>query len=268
MRCWARHLPCLSPRVRQSIALFLCICRILGVPASQVSPFSCVNGPHSAPLAGQFGRVDPQQSHSGLSADSSHSAFSLSFCSLYEQGVWHLGHVPASLSCSLPHSEIRVSWLCVNQFCPWGWFSSLVWEVESKLDVTCQQVQPYIYTWVTSVISLPLKVWLSCCQLRTPLLLSATDSLLLTSLHCWDSAPAPPPQESPLSSTPTSILQLQAGSGNLLCVSPMPSLGPCDLNLLHRIRLLPLCSCVSVHLIISAWWSTEHLIYLCQVINT
>lgn len=37
-----RHLPRRSPRVRQSIALFLCICRILGVPASQVSPFSCV----------------------------------------------------------------------------------------------------------------------------------------------------------------------------------------------------------------------------------
>lgn len=91
-----------------------------------------------------------------------------------------------------------------------------------------------------------LKVWLSCCHSEQPL--AFTNWLtFLTALHRWDPAQHHSP-ESPSFPTPTLILQLQAGGTSC---SPMPSLGTCDLNLLHRISDFFLYAHASVHLILA-----------------
>lgn len=277
MRCWARHLSHRSLRVRQSIALFLCICRIFWVPASQVSPFSvwmvltqrlwlaslggwskgCLGGPTASLCA--FCWLFP---------------FCLLTSFLFLEGTgsltFVLGHVPASLSCSLPHSEIRVSWLCVNQFCPWGWFSSLVWEVESKLDVKWQQVQPlilYLSHFCHISVSKSLIILLS--AQNTPLAFTNW----LTPSHCPASLGFSSSTTSPRKSSIISHPYPHPSTSSWEWEPPLCSPNARSRALWSRLTaqnswLLPLCSCVSLHLIPSAWRSTEHLIYLCQVINT
>lgn len=175
-----------------------------------------------------------------------------------------LGHVPASLSCSLPHWEIRVSWLCVNQFCPWGWFSSFVWEGESNGN----KLSRSSYTWVTSAVSVSKSLIILLSAQNSPLAFTKW----LTPSHC----PAPLGSSSNTSPRKSSIISHpypHASTSSWEWEPPLCSPNAQSRDLWSQLTaqnswLLPLCSCASVHLITSAWQSTEHLIYLCQVINT
>lgn len=246
-----------SPRVRQSIAVFLCICRdFLGYLLLRCL-LSLVWWSSLSPswLAG-LGRWDSQQ---------------LTLCCLLTLPILpsHFvfvpgrnrefdicpGHVPASLSCSLPHSEIRVSWLCVNQFCP-----QLVFFFSLRSGIKWQQAQPPSHTWVTSAVSVSKSLII---------LLSAQNSPLaftnwLTPSHC----PAPlgfsssttSPRKSPSFPPLPSSFNFKLGVGTSLCSPNAQSRDLWSQLTAQNSWLLP-CSCVSVHLITS--YATEHLIYLC-----
>lgn len=153
MSSWARHLISLSPifiilGLDQLISLFSCICVIsFLLPASQVSPFLWCKwfslSSTGWPSFGVWASTDLTQ----FSSDYPHYT-SLPILSVLLRGrtgnwMFVLGHSPASLSDSLPSSEIRESWLCESVL-PLVMDFLVLEVVGSKSDNRCQQVEPLI----------------------------------------------------------------------------------------------------------------------------